>query len=168
MSAASLLILDSPQHLWIAVWKPPHLQTWCIYMCQIFHLHSAANPFEREGYYPACQSNTAGEQIYSVDMYLWTWREEKKNSPGGKKQRGFAVNSSVQITGTNRSHTCKNSQWHTCMNDHPTVFIWRVVDSSMCALHILPYSLKETFSYHSGFNKVIYCNFPSINYLQEK
>lgn len=65
------LTLVSPQHLRTAVQKPLHLPAWCMHMCQTIHLPSIANPFERECYYAACQSNAAGEQMCVLCLHVF-------------------------------------------------------------------------------------------------
>lgn len=65
------LALVSPQHLRTAVQKPPHLPAWCMHMCQTIHFPSIANPFERECYYAACQSNAAWEQMCVLCLHVF-------------------------------------------------------------------------------------------------
>lgn len=120
--------------------KPPHLllQTWCMHMCQICHLHSAVNPFQREGYYPACQSNAAGEQIFFLCEHVFMDMKGGRRKNPGRQEAVWVCNQFICPHKHVQTHSGTYAWPPT-----PTVQTWRqVVDISVHAVTTIHLQIK--------------------------
>lgn len=98
----------------------------------------------------------------------------RKNPRGGKKQRGFTVNSSIYFTDTSTHLTHVKTPYFThAWKTTPTVLTWRQIINSVMHMvhdsHSQIILLKKNYLYLTHFNKMLFCRNDSTNsYLQVK